>query len=208
MNNLGKALYEQALQTKISFGQPRRPNAVVIENAAIYKRNFKGADQKITPKDGGRSFVKKGRRFTLALTEETMSMLCNAKGNCSYNVWAFGGEEEPDLKLYCVEVLVNMASSYPPNALLFTKTKSGKWDISEPLTDTSISILDEVDYMNIERVDLVLNAYDKDKDGNFTLYLNSIKMSQKYIEDSDDYWSANAHLENESPKSGDDPNID
>lgn len=208
MNNLGKALYEQALKTTIQFGAPGRPNAVAINNAAIYKRNFKGADQKITPKDGGRSFVKKGRRFTLALTEELFNALCNEKGECSYNVWAFGGEEDPDLKLYTMEVIVNMASSYPPTALLYTAKKNGNWDISEPLTDTSIGILDEVDSMNIERVDLVLNPYDKDKTGNFTLYLNSIKMSQKYIEDMDDYWSVNAHLEDNAPRRGDDPNID
>ena len=208
MNNLGKALYEQALKTTIQFGMQGRPNAIMLSNAAIYKRNFKGADQKITPKDGGRSFVKKGRRFTLALTEEIFEAICNEKGNCSYNVWAFGGEEEPDLKLYTVEVIVNMASSYPPSALLYTAKKNGSWDISEPLTDTSIGVLDEVDSMNIDRVDLVLNPYDKDKTGNFTLYLNSIKMSQKYIEDGDDYWSANSHLEDEAPRRGDDPNID
>lgn len=208
MNNLGKALYEQALKTTIQFGAPGRPNAVAINNAAIYKRNFKGVDQKITPKDGGRSFVKKGRRFTLALTEDLFNALCDEKGQCAYGVWAFGGEEEPDLKLYTIEVIVNMASSYPPTALLYTAKKSGQWDISEPLTDTSIGILDEVDSMNIERVDLILNPYDKDKTGNFTLYLNSIKMSQKYIEDEDAYWSANAHLEDDTPRRGDDPNVD
>ena len=208
MNSLGKALYEQALKTTITFGAPGRPNAVAINNAAIYKRNFKGADQKITPKDGGRSFVKKGRRFTLALTEDLFNALRDEKGECSYNVWAFGGEEDPDLKLYCIEVIVNMASSYPPTALLYTARKDGKWDISDPLTDTSIGILDEVDYLNIERVDIVVNPYDKDKTGNFTLYLNSIKMAQKHIEDGDDYWSANIHIDEEMPRRGDDPNVD
>lgn len=208
MNNLGKALYEQALKTTIQFGAPGRPNAVVINNAAIYKRNFKGVDQKITPKDGGRSFVKKGRRFTLALTEEIFAALCKEKGECAHGEWHFGGEEEPDLVLYNLEVVVNMSSNYPPSALLYTAKKHGGWDISEPLTDTSIGVLDEVDALNIERVDLVLNPYDKDKTGNFTLYLNSIKMSQKYIEDGDDYWNANAHLETEAPRRGDDPNID
>lgn len=208
MNNLGKALYEKALKSEIVFGAPGRPNAIIIKDAAIYKRNFKGVDQKITPKDGGKSFTKKGRRFSLALTEELFVALTNEKGNCSYNIWAFGGDEDPDLKLFTVEVVVNMSSSYPPNAQLYTIDAYGKMHMSEPLTDTSIGILDDVNDYDIERVDLVLNPYDKDKTGNFTLYLNSIKMSQKHIEDSDSYWSVGEELPDNSPRRGDDPNVD
>lgn len=208
MNNLGKALYERALKSQMVFGAPGRPNVVTIKDAAIYKRNFKGIEQKITPKDGGRSFVKKGRRFQLALTEELFNALTAEKGQCTHNVWAFGGEEDPDLKLYCVEVIVNMASSYPPSAQLYTIDANGRMHPSEPLTDTSIGILDDVNDYDIERVDLVLNPYDKDKTGNFTLYLNSIKMSQKHIEDSDGYWSIGEELPDNSPRRGDDPNVD
>lgn len=205
MNQKGKHLYEIAVNTTMQFGMPGRPNAVVINNAAIDKRNFKGVDIPITPKNGGRSFIKKGRRFTLCLTENLFSALCNEKGKCAYTEWAFGGEEDPDVKLYCIEVIVNMASSYPPEAKLYISDENGKWENEHPesLTDTSIGVLDEVELLDIDRVDLILNPYDRDKTGNFTFYLNSIKMAQKYVDSADDaYWT------NSVPRRGDDPNID
>lgn len=208
MNNLGKNLYERALKSKLIFGAPGRPNVITIKNAAIFKRNFKGVDQKITPKDGGRSFVKKGRRFSLALTEDLFNAITVEKGQCNHTVWAFGGEEDPDLKLYCVEVIVNMASNYPPSAQLFTIDADGKVNPSEPLTDTSIGTLDELNDYDIDRVDVVLNPYDKDKIGSFTLYLNSIKIRQKHIEDSDDFLIVGDMAADNSPRRGDDPNVD
>ena len=186
MNNQGKNLFERALQTRMQFGNRRSPNVIVLENAVIIKRNFSGKD--IQCKDRkGKTFVKKGRRFTLVLTEEMFNALQAEKGECSYGIWAFGGEEDPDLKVYTIEVNLKMESANPPVCTLFTK-KNGSADVNV-LDSTNLNILDELYECDIERVDLVLSPYDPDKTGHFTLWLRDLKMSQNEIEDNDEYWN-------------------
>lgn len=205
MNNRGKELYERALHTELVFGNRANPNAIILQNVAISKRNFEGRTETGKKKDG-RPFTKEGRRFTINLTEDLFNAICTEKGTCNYSIWAFGGDEQPDLKLYTIEVHVNMASQYPPHARLYTMGKDNTASIRD-LNDTSIAVLDSVREEDIERVDVVLNPYDKDKIGIFTLYLNDIKMCQRYVEDTDNYWSHIVQDEEESQPNGEDPNI-
>lgn len=184
MNNQGKNLFERALETKMQFGTRRSQNAVVFENAVIIKRNFAGKDIPCKDKKG-KTFVKKGRRFTLVLTEEMFNALCAEKGECSYGIWAFA-PEEPDLKVYTIEVNVKMESANPPSCKLYTKN-GGKADVSV-LNSTNLAILDEIYECDIERIDVTVNPYDPEKTGHFTLWLRDLKMSQIEIEDSDSYW--------------------
>lgn len=205
MNNTGKNLFERALESKLEFGTRRSPNAIIIENAVIIKKNFAGKD--IPCKDSkGRPFTKKGRRFTLVLTEDLFNALCEEKGNCSYGVWAFDKDENPDLKVYTIEVNVKMESNNPPMCKLFTK-KNGKTDVNI-LDSTNIGILDEIYDIDTERIDLVLNPYDPDKSGNFTLWLRDLKLSQNEIEDSDSYWQNLEMGEDALPFTPTDPNED
>ena len=185
MNNQGKNLFERALASKLQFGTRRSQNAIVIENAVIIKRNFAGKD--IQCKDRkGKTFIKRGRRFTLVLDEETFKALCAQKGECSYGVWNFD-KENPELKVYTVEVNVKMESANPPSCKLYT-THNGNAKVTS-LNSTNLGVLDDISEIDIERVDLVLNPYDPDKSGHFTLWLRDLKMSQNEIEDSDEYWS-------------------
>lgn len=186
MNNQGKNLFERALETKMQFGTRRSPNAVVFENAVIIKRNFAGRDVTGKRKDG-KTFTKKGRRFTLVLTKEMFDALCAEKGECSYGIWAFAPEEDPELKVYTVDVNVKMESANPPTCKLYTKN-SGKANVSI-LNSTNLGLLDEIYECDIERVDITLNPYDPDKTGHFTLWLRDLKMSQIEIEDNDSYWN-------------------
>ena len=204
MNNTGKNLFERALQSTLQFGTRRSPNAIVIQNAVIIKRNFAGKD--IPCKDSkGKTFIKKGRRFTLVLTEDLFNALVQEKGNCSHSIWAFD-KENPDLKVYTIEVNVRMESSNPPMCKLFTK-RNKTTDVNI-LDSTNIGILDEIYDIDIERIDLVLNPYDPDHTGNFTLWLRDLKLSQNEIEDSDDYWSNLNAEEDALPFTPTDPNLD
>lgn len=186
MNNQGKNLFERALETKMQFGTRRSPNAVVFENAVIIKRNFAGKDITGKRKDG-KTFTKKGRRFTLVLTKEMFDALCAEKGECSYGIWAFAPEENPDLKVYTIEVNVKMESANPPSCKLYTKS-NGKANVSI-LNSTNLGLLDEIYECDIERVDITVNPYDPDKSGHFTLWLRDLKLSQIEIEDNDSYWN-------------------
>ena len=196
MNNQGKNLFERALNTKLQFGNRRSPNVIVLENAVIIKRNFSGKDIQCKGKNG-KPFVKKGRRFTLVLTEELFKALVEQKGECSYGIWAFGGEEDPDLKLWTVEVNVKMESANPPVCTLYTK-KDGKADLNV-LDSTNLNVLDEIYDCDIERIDLVLSPYDPDQTGHFTLWLRDLKISQNEIEDSDEYWENIMANDNDIP---------
>lgn len=186
MNNQAKNLFERALETRMIFGTRKSSSAVCFENAVIIKRNFAGKD--IPCKDrNGRSFVKKGRRFTLVLTEDMFNALKEAKGDCSYGIWQFAPDENPELKVYTVEVNIKMESNNPPTCALYTKN-NGRVNVSV-LDSTSIGILDEIYECDIERIDITVNPYDPDKVGHFTLWLRDIKLSQNEIEDSDAYWN-------------------
>ena len=204
MNNQGKNLFERALETKMQFGTRRSQNAIVFENAVIIKRNFAGKD--IPCKDRkGKSFVKKGRRFTLVLTEDMFKALVAEKGECSYGIWAFAPEENPDLKVYTIEVRAMMESANPPVCKLYT-IHNGKNDVTI-LNSTNLGVLDEIYECDIERVDLTLNPYDPDKTGHFTLWLRDLKMSQKVIEDNDTYWN-DMELTDDNLPFNSDPNED
>lgn len=205
MNNQGKNLFERALETTMQFGNRRSPNAVVFNNAVIIKRNFAGKD--ISCKDSkGRPFTKKGRRFTLVLTEDMFNALCAEKGTCTYGIWAFAPEEDPNLKVYTIEVNIKMDSPNPPVCKLYTKS-NGKTDITL-LTDTNLGIIDEIYDCDIERVDLTVSPYDPEKIGKFTLYLRDLKISQNYIEENDSYWNNFEMTEDNMPFPGSDPNQD
>lgn len=194
MNNQGKNLFERALETEIQFGTHRSPNVIVIKKAVLNRRNFAGKD--VVCKDRkGKTFTRKGRRFTLILTEDLFNALSEVKGECTYGIWEFAKEENPDLKVYTIDVNVKMESANPPKCELYTKYKG---DIQYKLLDsTNIGVLDEIAECDIDRVDLELNAYDPDKTGHFTLWLRSIKFSQLQIEDADEYWT---NLTEESDK--------
>lgn len=185
MNNQAKNLFERALETTMEFGNRRSPNAICLSNAVIIKRNFAGRDIPGKRKDG-RPFVKQGRRFVLVLTEDMFNALCNEKGECVYGIWQFD-PENPDLKVYTIEVRIKMESANPPVCRLYTK-RNGKVDISL-LNSTNLGILDEIYECDIERIDMTLNAYDPDKTGHFTLWLRDLKLSQNEIEEGDDYWN-------------------
>ena len=186
MNSQGKNLFERALETQLQFGTRRSPNAIVLTNAVIIKRNFAGKDIECKTKTG-KPFKKTGRRFTLVLTEELFNALCAEKGNCTYGIWAFAPEEDPNLKVYTIEVRLKMESDNPPVCKLYTKN-NGKTDVSV-LNSTNLAILDSIWECDIERVDLTLSAYDPEKTGTFTLWLRDLKMSQTAIEDNDNYWA-------------------
>jgi len=212
MNNQAKNLFERALETTMQFGTQKSPNAVMFKNAVIIKRNFKGAEQVVTPKNGGRPFKKVGPRFTLVLTEDMLQALRDAKGNCRYSMWQFD-EENPDLKVFEIEVNIKMDSSNPPVIQLITK----KGGVVKPKTLKShnLAILDEPDSIDIERVDLIVNPYDPSKSGNFTLWLRQMKVVLREVQDDisadDEYWAEIERqiLEDELPEEVEfDPNQD
>lgn len=210
MNNQGKNLFEKALETEMVFGTRRSPNAIEFKKAVIIKRNFSGKDIPLKDKKG-KSFIKKGRRFTLVLTEELFNALVQAKGECSYGVWNFGGEENPELKLYTIEVRLNMDSANPPSCKLYTTSTNPdgtKVKNVTTLNSTNLDILDEVYECDIERVDIVVNPYDPDKINHFTLWLRDIKLSQLEIEDSDKYWEVSSQFSDADESPFGDPNED
>ena len=186
MNSQGKNLFERALETSLEFGNRRSPNVICVKNAVIIKRNFAGKEIPGKRKDG-KSFVKKGRRFTWVLTEELFNALCQEKGECTYGIWAFS-PENPDLKVYTIEVNIKMESDNPPSIILYT-SNNGKVKPTE-LNSTNMGALDVIQEIDIERVDFTLNPYDPDKSGHFTLWLRDLKLKQNEIEDSDSYWSS------------------
>lgn len=202
MNNQGKNLFERAQLTSMTFGNRRSPNVIVFENAVIIKRNFAGRDIQGKRKDG-RPFVKQGRRFTLVLTEDMFNALKAEKGECSYGIWQFA-PEDPDLKVYTIEVNVKMESANPPMCRLYTK-RDGKANVTI-LNSANMGILDEIYECDIERIDMTLNPYDPDNTGHFTLWLRDLKMSQNEIEDSDEYWN-NMITDDELPWN-EDPNTE
>ncbi len=189
MNNQGKNLFERALETEMVFGTQFNPNAVLFKNAVIIKKNFKGQEITITPKNGKRPFKKVGPRFDLVLTEEMFNALVAEKGNCRYQIWNFD-QENPDLKVYEIEVCIKMDSAKKPNIQLITKN-NGRVNI-ESLNAYNLAILDEIDSINTERVDLVVNPYDPNKLGEFSLWLRSMKYVQVEVLDDisndDEYW--------------------
>ena len=184
MNNQGKNLFERALETKLVFGTRKSPNAIVFEDAVIIKRNFAGRDIHGKRSDG-RPFVKQGRTFTLVLTEDMFNALCAEKGECRYGIWNFD-KEDPELKVYTVEVKLKMESNNPPSCTLYT-TRNGKTDISV-LNSANLGVLDEIYDVDIERVDIVVNPYDPEKTGHFTLWLRDLKLKQTAIEESNQFW--------------------
>lgn len=186
MNNQGKNLFERALETKMQFGTRRSQNAIVFENAVIIKRNFAGRDIPGKTKEG-RSFIKTGRRFVLVLTEDMFQALCAEKGTCKYGIWAFDPEENPDLKVYLIEVKIKMESNNPPVLKLYT-TNGSKKNVSI-LNSANMGVLDEIYECDIERIDLTVNPYDPDRTGSFTLWLRDLKLSQTKVEEGDGYWS-------------------
>lgn len=185
MNSQGKNLFERALETSIEFGNRRSPNVIVVKNAVIIKRNFAGKDIPGKRKDG-KPFVKKGRRFTWVLTEDLFNALTAEKGECTFGIWAFS-QENPDLKVYTIEVNIKMESDNPPTLLLYT-SNNGRTVVTE-LNSTNMGTLDVIQEIDIERVDLTLNPYDPEKSGHFTLWLRDLKLKQNEIEDSDSYWN-------------------
>lgn len=192
MNNQGKNLFERALETEMIFGTQTNPNAIKLKNAVIIKPNFKGEEITITPKNGGRPFKKVGPRFTLVLTEDMFNVLCQEKGTCKYNIWQFD-PENPDLKVFTVEVCIKMDSAKKQQPIIELITKSHGRVNHETLTAYNLAILDEIEPINVERVDMVLNPYDPNKAGMFTLWLRSMKYVQKEIvddiSDGDEYWA-------------------
>jgi hypothetical protein len=190
MNQKGKNLFEQALQTTMRFGNNTSPYVVCFENAAIMQTNFEGRDIVVTPKNGGRPFTKQGRRFTLVLTEEMFNALRQEKGDCSHGVWQFD-DENPDLKLYTIEVNLKFESKIIPECELW-QMKKGRFtrDSRKVLNSTTVGNLDAL-YQNmaVERTDLVLNPYDPYKSGKFTLWVREIRVAQKEIDDSNSYWN-------------------
>lgn len=194
MNTQGKNLFDRALETEMILGTRRNPNAIEFKKAVIIKRNFEGRD--ITGKQkNGKSFVKKGRRFTLVLTEDMFNALTEAKGECSHGIWNFGGEENPDLKLCTIEVRINMDSANPPSCKLYTAAGNGSNERNVTvLSSTNLGVLDTIYESDIERVDILVNPYDPDKIGHFTLWLRDIKLSQLELEDSDEYWNVTSDL--------------
>ncbi len=190
MNKRAEDLYKRALQTSMIFGNEKSPYVVCFENAVIKNTNFEGKDIVITPKNGGRPFTKQGRRFELVLTEDMFKALCAEKGECSHGVWAFD-EENPDLKLYTIEVNLKFESKIIPVCELW-QMKNGRFtrDSRKELNSASIANLDALyREMAVERTDLVVNPYDPYKSGKFTLWVREIRVAQKEIDDSKGFWS-------------------
>lgn len=192
MDNQAKNLFERALETKMIFGTPTNPNAVLFRNAVIIKTNFKGKEITITPKNGSRPFKKVGPRFTLVLTEDMFNALCQEKGQCKYNIWQFD-QENPDLKVYEIEVCIKMDSAKKQQPVIELITKSHGKVNSEALTAYNLGVLDDIESINTERIDMTLNPYDPNKIGMFTLWLRRMKFVQREvlddISDGDDYWA-------------------
>ena len=211
MNNQAKNLFERALETTMQFGVQKNPNAIMFKNAVIIKRNFKGTEQVITPKNGGRPFKKVGPRFVLVLTEDMLNALLESKGKCRYSMWQFD-DENPDLNVFEVEVSIKMDSEKAPDIQLITRN-NGQIKL-EKLKSFNLGILDEPDSIDIERVDLVVNPYDPTNSGNFTLWLRQMKFVLREVVDDitadDEYWSdiQRQILNGELPEDIEDPNED
>ena len=179
MNNKGKYYYDNALKTTVQFGTRHKPNCIVIRGASISKRNFSGnADR----------FGNTKRIFWINLTEDLFNAIVAEKGNCNYSVWEFAAPEDTEPKLYQIKVQVNYASANQPKAFLYTRANKDADYLKETeLTDVTIGSLDHLYDEDIENIDLYLNPYDRKKDGNFTLYLNRIEVTMKYIEEDESY---------------------
>lgn len=173
MNNAGKELFDKVQKSKMQIGKQGNENAIIIRDAVIFKRNFAGKEIPGKRKDGSK-FVKRGRTFSLALTEEMMNEIIKIKGDCKWNSWQFGGPEDPDLVLYSIEVKINMDSQYPPRVTLYTSW-NGETN-AEVLNAEKVGILDEISF---ERADVEINPYDPDDTGKFTAYLSKMNIKQK-----------------------------
>lgn len=142
-----------------------------VENARIIFRNFSGEE---------RMYNKKGdRNFTLVLTPEKAEEL----RNLGYNVKTRPSREEGDENQYLLAVSVSYKIRPPKIVLINGKTKI---DLSE---DT----VGELDYTDIEYIDLTIRPYHWElQDGRTGVkaYLNSMyvtavedQFADKYADD-------------------------
>lgn len=115
-----------------------------VENAVIIWSNFEGRPTTFNPAGGKRT-------FTLVLSEEWADIL-RAEG---WNVKYREPKEEGDDPLIFTEIVVNMASKYPPRVAVYSQFR-GRKNVAY-LDERNIKQLDEID---IQSIDVVIHPYE------------------------------------------------
>lgn len=147
-----------------------RINPVVLENRRIMFRNFSGEE--------GRYNAKGDRNFNVLLDEdEAIAMLTDG-----WNVKYLEPRSEDDVRQPRIKVNVKYGKGIPPRVILITSR--GKTLLDE-------SMLQILDWAEIENVDLIIRPYSWDINGRqgVTAYLKAIyvtivedELEKKYID--------------------------
>lgn len=135
------SLMSQAKESKFAVLQN---GDIAIEHAVLIWRNFEGRPSKFTPQPGRRSVC-------VVLTEE-QGLALREQG---WNVKSRPPRDEDDDSLYYTEIMVNLASKYPPKVFLCTESGGKKSMVR--LDETDIKTLDDCE---LENVDLVIHPYE------------------------------------------------
>lgn len=147
---------EAVQKSKFNFDGP----IIEVQEAFIFWTNFAGRENK---------FGNKARTFNLALLPEAADEL-NKRG------WRVRDlENDEGVKLYFVNVKVNMTSQMPPLITLFTKYRGKR---SRRTLD--IETVGELDRTQFESADCIINSFESRQfPGKITGYLRKLNVIQE-----------------------------